>query len=900
MKLTLKIAILCVALAASTGFSDQIAVSSFKYLNSNENPVIIGADEAQDLLNVNISPGGKSVLKRAGYGVYKTLPTSQGVHGGWHFFDTNGSEVQVWASSTSVYGIVSDGTPTQIVSSATLNSTLDCSDIAGSAYCVDSNRDFYIKTNGASLTSWQTSPLGTMIESTPDRIIVAGVSGSLNTLFVSQSNVFTNFTAGPLTTDAFTEVIAAPGAKITHIRSGCGKLLWWKDTSFGYFAFDDQYSAQIKIISDVIGTFDNTSAIDPGGSVWFRGQDGHIYQYDCSGLIRQTVEITPQIQASGRRTSNLWIQTSQGDWQTGASSATSTLSFTISPGDIVTSSFNVTENSSTSWNAGTASNVTVGVSSLSLTVNNLGNITNPDFESALTGNWYNNGDSVQWQAAASRTNSCTILPQTGSLFAAAGVPSGSYLFEIIDLSSNTLASIPLTGLGTCVYQQKTLASASDAGKRVRFRLRAAGTGCETLGCYLSTSDSYIFSGSISLYYAFSGSPPVTIGVDNIQLGSSTITSGTFTSQAFNTGMPYSFVYASATWTANTSTPSFVLQKSANGSTGWFDISTTTGTNLQTNQRYLRYLSTFTALGTDNGQSSITSVTLIARSSGTYFSAWKNAPSLSAWSTFNPTYTNGDGSNNFYIRTSTSPQSVLNSTVAWVAQPANSLVAAPVGTYFQVIDSFTITSATGTTPTLSAFTLNWFDGNSSDQAYMIYFDNAIWASIAYGVGVSSNTYIFRRDLINDGWGLYNFGAGGMLVQNNNLFFGDVALSGRVFQFGSGTADNGAAINAFWKSKNFAGADPFLLNQLIQIDTIAKQNTGQALTSTYALDTSTTTTAYTINLSSTSQAIINHRKQLPAGKNGYLFSLMYGDNTATSSWELMGFRIGFVPQTYRPSQ
>src|SRR6185295_3609685 len=158
-----------------------------------------------------------------------------------------------------------------IVSSATLSATLDCADTQGNAYCVNSARDFYIRTNGTTLGQWFTTPLGTMVEATPDRIAVAGVSASPNTIFISGSNAFTNFTAAPLTTDPFTEVIASPGSKLTHIRWGCQKLLWWKDQSFGYLDFDDQYSAQIKIISDTIGTVDNTSAIDPGGSVWFRG-----------------------------------------------------------------------------------------------------------------------------------------------------------------------------------------------------------------------------------------------------------------------------------------------------------------------------------------------------------------------------------------------------------------------------------------------------------------------------------------------------------------------------------------------------------------------------------------------------------------------------------------------------
>lgn len=888
-------------LGGSFLFADQIAVQEFGYLNSNESSAIIDPKEAQDLLNVDVTPGGKSVKKRAGYGVYKqAFTTSAGIHGGYHAFDTTGNDVQIWASSVSVKGIVADGTPNTIVSSATVNSTLDCADSQGSIYCVNSSRDFYIRTDGATLTSWHTSPLGTMIESTPDRMVVAGVAASPNTLFVSQSNTFTNYTVGGLPTDAFTEVIAAPGSRLTHIRWGCQKLLWWKDQSFGYFDFDDQFSASVKIVSDNIGTFDNTSAIDPGGSVWFRGQDGHIYQYDCSGLTKQTIEITPQIQTSGRRTSNSWTQTSQSDWQSGDVLPTGQLSTTISAGEVVASSFSASEYSSASgWGSGTSSNFAVGTSSLSLAINNSGSITNPDFESAFSGNWTATTATESWDRdAIYNSMDCggNISPQSGTGFAGCA-PIGtvtSASFDAIDLSGNVLQTVAIPISNNCTWTQSSLPPSTSLGKRVKFRLHSVVSGGDN---YLTTSDSYIWGGAITFYYNSGRKGTLgVVAVDNVQNGSSTITSGSFTSRTFDLGYS-SAIYqiSNINYTANTSTPTFSLITSVSPTGPWTQILTATGTNAYGN-RYSKFVSSISIGSTDNALSFISSYTVIARSSGTYYSAWKNAPSLSAWSTFNPTFSDNGGSHTFYVRSSTSPQTVLNSTVAWVAQPVNAQIAASTGTYFQFRDDFLITAATNT-PILSDFTANWFDGTASDQAYIHYFDNAIWASVAYGVGISSNNYIFKRDLINNGWTLYYFGANGMLTQNNRLFFGSVT-DGNVYQFGSGTSDNGTAINAFWKSKDFQGADPFLQNQLSNIDVFSKQNTGQSLTSTYTTDTSTST-SYVINLSSSTQSIVQSRKLLPSGKLGYTFNIMLGDNTTTSAWEVLGLRIGYTQLPYRPS-
>ncbi len=902
--------LLLALLIAAPCFADQVAVSNFKYLDTNTNSTIIDPAEAQDLLNVDITPGGKSIKKRPGYGLYKSVFTeSAGVHGGYHAFDTTGNDVQIWGSSRSVVGIVGDGTPATIVSSMTLNSTIDCADSQGSIYCVNSSRDFYIRTNGATLTNWYTSPLGTMIESTPDRMVVAGVSASPNTLFVSQSNTFTNYTVGPLTTDAFTEVIAAPGSHLTHIRWGCQKLLWWKDQSFGYFDFDDQYSASVKIVSDNIGTFDNTSAIDPGGTVWFRGQDGHTYSYDCSGLTRQTIEITPQIQTSGKRTTNAWVQSSQSEFQAGLIAPTGSLSTTLSVGDVVPSSFSTSEYSSTSgWGNGTSSNFAIGTSSISLLTNNSGNVTDPSFESDVADtpptNWTNSGYSSGHGVLVNNGSSISghvcgaISAQSGNQYANIQELAGYTLHaQILSLDLSTIYAETTVAYvkGSCTWTQRTITPTTNIGKR--FKLRFIDP---TSGNNFYSTDSYILGGLITFYTLSDETGAVNaanIAIDNIQNGSSTITSGSFTSQRYDVGA------ASTTWqitdlnyTVNTSTPTFSLI-TATATTGpWTQVLTSSQTNSLSN-RYAKFTSTISIGSADNALTYVSSFTIVARSSGTLFSAWKNAPNWTAWSTFNPTTQDNGGSHTFFVRASTSPQSVNNSTVTWVAQPANAQVATSTGgIYFQIRDDFTVPAATNT-PTLSDFTVNWFEGAASDQAYFLFFDNAIWESVTYGVAISSNNYIFRRDLINDGWTLYGFGAGGMLIQNNKLYFGNVS-DGKVFQFGSGTSDNGTAITAYWKSKDFTSGDPFMQSQLNQIDIFGKQNTGQTLTSTYTTDTSTTT-SYSVNLSNANQSYIQSRKLLPSGKTGYTFNLKLGDSSTTSAWEVYGFRLTYTTLPWKPS-
>lgn len=852
--------LLLASLIPALSFCDQVESTAFKGLNNNENSVIIDPAYAQDLLNVDVTPGGKSFKKRSGYGVYKALSTSKATHGGFHSFDSTGNDVQIWGSSTSLYGIVADGTPLQLVSSATLASTWDCTDTQGSSYCVDSNRDAYIKTNGTTMT-WFTTPLGTMVESTPDRVIVAGVSGTPNTLYVSQSNTFTNFTTGVNATDAFTEVIASPGSKLTHIRWGCGKVLWWKDQSFGYFDFEDQYQASIKTVSDTIGTFDNTSAIDPGGSVWFRGQDGHTWKYDCSILTKETIDITPDIQAAGKRVSNSWTQATQADFQTGASTPTANLSFTISPGDVIVSSFGATES----------------ILLASMTYNSQ-NVNNNSFES---------GGSTNWTVTGVFTNSGTnggVSPQDGSLMELEACNCTAALVNAV--TGSTIATVSAAQVANTWTLNTITVGAANAGNIANINI----------ACSFGSlrSDNFVLNGNNVQFYSNQSSTNFNCFIDNFT-NSPKSSSQTYTSATFDTAFTSSTIQLQTSRVLTTA-PIFSVQTSTFSSGGFAEILTTTGTNA-TSKRYALYKTTYSFVLADYPLVPVSANVLLARSSGTYLSTVKNAPNLTAWSTLGINYSNNGGTHSFFMRSSTNSFSITSSTPSWTAQTSGGLITISTGTYFQFADTFTVTAATQT-PTLNDFSVYWFEGSAADQAYMLYFDNAIWESVAFGSGQATNNYIFKYDLINEGWTLYNFGAGGLLVQSNTLYFGDSSTSGaNVFNYGTATSDNGTAIQAFWRSKSYTGADPFLQAQLTNIDVFAKKDSGTTLTGTYTTDTSTAT-AYSILLS-TSNAVVQSRKLLPAGKLGYVWDFKLGDTSASSAWEVLGYRIGFTQLPYRPT-
>lgn len=778
-------------------WADQVSSTQFRGLNVNESSVVIDPSDAQDLLNVDVSVGGKSVGKRKGYGLYKSTDTGgRAIRGGYHFYNSTGTDVQLWGGGTGLFSIVDDSGPVTLVSSTTANAIWDCTDTQGNAYCVNSGRDVYLRTDGTSIL-WNLTPYGTMVESTPDRVVVAGNSSAPNTLYVSESNNFTNFTTGVNATDAFTEVIASPGSKLTHIRWGCGKLLWWKDQSFGYFDFDDQYTALVKTVSDTIGSIDNTSAIDPGGQIWFRAQDGHTYKYDCSSLSNESVDISPLAESAGRRSENAWTQTTASDFASGRS-------------------------------------VNIDTSTVSGQASLVGRLDN---FSSLS-DWSQGG-------AWSLTNGTAIAPFS---------LSATRLIEKTGTSGLSSSSI-LSGVST---------------------LMPGGIPTPGVGLVNVSSNGYV-----ARFFETGGNIGVILNrvVGGVQ--QNTVTSLTISAPALDTSIYHSI--------------DLEFREATGGLLAYFDgVLVSSGTD-----------TTYTSLTKQYIQCVADSVTRdvcsfrnsgVYSSTGTYFSAVHNSPDISLWGPLEVLYSLGSGSQTFYMRASTNSFTSTDASPSWTAQTAGNFITISTGTYFQLRDDFAITSATQT-PTLSEFTINSIDSNIPDSTNMIYFDNAIWQSVAYGEGQTTSNYLFKFDLINDGWTVYDFGTGGMLVQSNSLYFGDPD-AGYIYKFGTSNSDNGTAINAFWKSKDFSGADPFLQTQLTNIDTFASKDQGTTLSVSYSTDGSTTT-AYSMSLTNENGPLVQSRKLLPSGKLGQVFNVQYGDNSVTSNWELLGYRIGFIQLPYRPT-
>lgn len=810
-------------------FAASIGTNQFSGLNTQDNPSALQPSQSPDLLNVRLQPGGKSVFKRDGYGLFQTLPSGQAIHGAYHFQQTGGADVQLWGSSTTLYSSVNDATVVAIAT-GTLNATWQCTDNLGFAYCVTSANDTPVKTDGSvANTSYQPSiPAGTIIASTPLQLLVAGVSGNASTIYVSANNNFTNFTTGPLPTDPYVEIVNSPGSRLTHLGYYFGNVYFWKDQSMGYMSGSaNQNTVGFTIVSNQIGTLDNSSAFwnpttyDKGnkfnsgtspissgnpyfnemsslGGIFFRGQDNHVYEYDGYSLTRLSRIITPNVTSSSRRKANSWTQTTAADFSSGSGFATFT-DTTSQSGSVVLQQYSNVSNASS-----------YGV--------------------------FN----------ASFTNVAGGL-HIGSPGALLSLSSGVVAMGAVNIGKGFILSFT---------------AAED-----QLRLQAKG--------FLAMNNS---SNGYGCSEDFTGT--------NFALSFTKLTAGVGSTPAtIDTGIP-----------VDTLPHSCSLSMSA---TGFYTVSFDSVTKLSgTDTSFSINPSTIIFQAFNLAASSITVSNLtVTSSTGTYYSAINNAPSLATWGNFTATDAiPGLSSTTYFTRSSTNSFTVLSTTPTWVLQTKNSQVTASTGTFFQSrIDFFG--STTTVNPILNDFTFNWFEGTALDKAYINYFQDAIWFSVSSGSNTATNNTIFYLDLLNNTWLKDDITANGFLVENNALYFGSPTVA-QIYKFGSVTTDNSNAIHSYWKSMDFTGQDPTVQNSWDQAD-FAFAESSNTVTFTYDVDQSTSLLKVVlIPLFSARSSILKRGFALVNGEVGTYFNFKVEDNSSLAPWTLMGQRTMYEPLPWRP--
>lgn len=898
-----------IALAEDTQY---LPIGPFGTLNNTDNSLVIPSQKAQDLLNVEISPGGGSVKKRSGYAISNTLTyTTSPVHGMHFFYDSNGNDVAISFHDSVLSASIGGGSIANVFTNGPNGATYQCVDSQGFAYCANTSRTAIIKTNGATssnLTGFTST--GTLVAVTPERLVQAGFSGSPNDIVFSKANDFTTWTVGGNATDPVSYTITSPGPRITHIVYAFDRIVWFKNTSFGYILIGNQPNHedwQVVIVDSDLGTLDNTSVFREG-ILYFRGQDSHLYSFDGSNLKKLTRDIQTTVSMSQVRALNSWTQTSQSDFSLGVSTPTNYLSTSTVSGSVVISTSNSVsyqiDTTSANFAAGTLTNLSTTIANGSLTLS-LGSESDKDNIIGAGGSSVGQC-SPTFVAQQFTAGSNYYITSVTLILSKLGSP-GNYSIQLMADNSNTIGNLlssgtfnPSSVTGTPAAFNIVFDSGYSIISGTKYWIKFI-----SLGTCSGPSPQLYWErtlGAVSEYQWGGSSYIQSARFDMKTLGKSFNSTGNIVSRVFDVGKTTNTILWN--WcefvpngSINGQTLTYETQTSSSATGSFTTLVSVSSRAAPTSlvQRFIRYKASFET--SNSGVSpQLDDVTMNACFIPSYLSAVKNAPSLTAWESFTASKQDNGGSHTFYIRSSTNPITVASSTLTWTTVTNGATPSISTGTYFQIRDDFSITYTTQI-PSLDSFTQSWFEGNASDKSYATYHKDAIWWSIASGAGASGNNKIFYYDMLNDGMTLYDIASNGFYVRNQSLYFGS-STSGYIFKYGSGDNDNNSAINSYWKSKDFVVGAPFQDKEFVSLSFAADAVTNSSMTVTYTLNGSSST-SYAIPLqSNNSYSFIKNNKNLPAGKIGQTFNVQFGNNAADQPYEIFGIQAGYRSKPWRP--
>lgn len=942
--LLLSLTLLSLSFARAEDWLPQ-AIGPFLGLNNRDNSYAIPAANASDLLNVNVTPGGKSVYKRKGYAAAFTLAiATSAVHGVYTFFDSGGNTVDLYANDTRLNASVSGAQPTVLFSNGPNGATYQCTDSLGFGYCANSARTAINKTNGvtsSNLTGFVST--GTMLATAVTRLAMAGFSDRPSGIDFSADSDFNTWGSGSLGSSAAQFTINAPGSRVTHIVYAFGRLMWFKDASFGYILIGNQpFQADwvIKTVSYDVGTNDNTSVYREG-ILYFRGQDGHIYAFDGNNYERLSREISGTVSASQSRVANSWTQTTASDWNAGFIDVDID-STTFSNSLAAKTSYYIL-NSSSEWQ--TNGTVTAGNTYYMDLDTVKGNIqtTFPDDFSTFRSTYNTSGNKKVWSIDNAPGASLNVFSNGSQLVLscsgdASGVRTSStttsyaqsttYYFRINSLIGNS----SFEGVGEApflyfVVGKTTGTFGTGAGAPYFYVLIGTFSTPAQIFININSSSTVLATGSQG--YTFPMDVCVNLSTSNYRVKVGTVTyTGTHTIPNFDPYVqfsiergsttidsfavaPQTFTYTSTSFNTGISTPiwgnfydsvlgtgtvTHTSQVSSDGITFDSAVAMSSGVNVgSARKRFIRTASTYSSLISTVGVVALSNANqfLGAGSSGTFRSAVKNAPSISGWDVFTANVVSAGGSQSLFIRSSTNPITVNSSTPAWTAISPGAVPSISTGTYFQFRDDFNVITSTQS-QILQDFTQNWFEGSATDKMYATYFDDRIWFSVASGTGATTNNKDLVWDMLNKTWTIYDIPSNGFLVRGNRLYFGS-ALAGLIHRFGDTENDNGAAINAYWKSKDFYGDTPFTQKEISNISVISESVANSTMTLTYVINGSSQT-SYSYPQFNAYGNFILKNKNLPAGTNAFQFGAQFGNNAANQPFEVFAIQLGIRPKPW----
>ena len=324
-------------LLASSGVraADQAIGGSWRGLHNGDASILINDNEAQDLLNVDITDSGYGIKKRMGYTQYRTIGISTwAVRGSYYFTDVDGNRNIINSNDMALYKSVNSGAYSAFITTDTAGSYYSFTDSNGRLYRATSNHDEICSYNGTTVTYYPSSPKGSGVVALSDRLLIYGTVANPNRLDYSKVSDFSDFSAGGLEdASPFYINVGLPGQSVRAVKnSPYGYVLVWTNDSMMAVKSDTQFDlTPIAKISDTIGTSQPYSVVEDLGITYWQGQDKSFYSFDGNTITDISSNLDTDNFAAGY--SRIISKDDEADW--GAGTFTQGLSSTTSPGNIV-------------------------------------------------------------------------------------------------------------------------------------------------------------------------------------------------------------------------------------------------------------------------------------------------------------------------------------------------------------------------------------------------------------------------------------------------------------------------------------------------------------------------------------------------------------------------------------
>jgi hypothetical protein len=927
----LKSLLLGLLLLPSLAFSQagSIRVDKFGGLDDTDSAATIPDSEAQDALNVESNLDGTSIKKRNGYALEASLTYStSAVTGVTHFTCDSGDRVTVVCHDRVCSKSVNGASFSQFFTTATSGvQRWSFVSVDGDLYGANDRHDPVFKYDCTNLTNPSGIPAGSLLELTQDRLAVADVTAFPNRVYYSKSGVYTNFTAGVNSEDSYTDDVGAPGDKITSLKFNTA-LYIFKSNSITRCILGDQYTSRCDLISNSVGTSEALSVVSNPEGVAFRGTDKAFWMLNDAGLnqISKKIKNLTASQVSGIGRSN--IQTDRTDWEAGVQAPTGTWRTDVNIGSIVNSSWSFVDTSSTDFTAGTRTNISTNTAgSVSLAIST-GVIVGGDFTNPLS--WRCN--------PAKPAASCDATIANGALTA------GGF-FTAHCLGTGSCGHMCHIAAGSCVSEFSKVVISTSAGRN-----QPIGSG--TSVTYADTSAQHsVYIGDITIsttiavtFYDTNANLSLS---DNNQIYQTTVTGNGFyviwderfdcnncnscsaTGAGFCANKTYENVRVSSyaptgtlvsrTFDTTVSTPifnglavsqssnsigalTFKEQTSADGNTWDTAVAITPGNRPVSQKRYWRYEGDFTTYsGTITARLDQVGELLASTTAEFRTQCIEPGPNISSWGILSCAQTLAGNGSLVYYTTSAATCATLPTTKpsTWsgpsVLTSNNATIAISTGAAMYVAFRSLLGSATDQAQ-VDACTVYWNEGGNSQPVWGVYsgLQNSLFWSTTLSPSSTANR-VLKYDMNLSEWYPWDLTATALDYIDGFLYFGS-STGGQWFKQGVVNSDNGTAINAYWKSKDFSGGAPFQEKTWQKSSVVTRNQQTGTLTATYALSDGSAY-PYSVSLSTTSTIpYVRSNYYLGITSPQNFMSIKFGNNSSVP-FEVLGAQLDFQAQPWR---